>query len=44
MVKCHKSQLRLVNLARIDHPRELTKWRDLVKMMDFSGENDGESE
>ena len=46
MVECHKSQLILVNLARIDYPHEskMTKWRDLVNMMDFNGEKDGESE
>ena len=52
MANCHKSQLRLVNLrlARImidhphDHESKMTKWRDLVKMMDFIREKDGESE
>ena len=43
---CHKSQLRLANLAQIDHPHEskMTKWRDFVKMMDFNEEKNGESE
>ena len=46
MVNCHKSQLRLVNLARTGLPHENRKWHngETRKMMDFNGEKDAESD